>query len=104
MCRTHFTRLLLIRHNTRRAQALQSLTIRHVKYGVKGEYVKPFGQAILAGIEELAGDKWTPCIAAAWSNLWRRVSACVTRSLNVGTNLITVALVNGEFVFGRFLA
>jgi hemoglobin-like flavoprotein len=76
-------------------QALQSLTIRHVKYGVKGEYVKPFGKAVLAGVEELCGDKWTPEMAVAWSNLWMRVSSCVSRSLNVGTNLITVSLVNG---------
>jgi len=77
-------------------EALQSLTIRHVKYGVKGEYVKPFGKAILSGLEELAGPRWTPPVVTAWKNLWSRVSTCVGRSLNVGTNLITVALVNGD--------
>jgi hemoglobin-like flavoprotein len=76
--------------------ALKDLTIRHVKYGVKGEYVKPFGKAILAGIEDLAGDHWNEDMNKAWTNLWRRISTCVGRSLNVGVNLITVAIVNGD--------
>jgi hemoglobin-like flavoprotein len=76
--------------------ALKDLTIRHVKYGVKGEYVKPFGKAILAGIEDLAGDHWNEDMCKAWANLWRRISTCVGRSLNVGVNLITVAIVNGD--------
>lgn len=76
--------------------ALKDLTIRHVKYGVKGEYVKPFGKAILAGIEDLLGDHWNDDMCKAWTNLWRRISSCVGRSLNVGVNLITVAIVNGD--------
>lgn len=33
----------------------------------------------------------------AWGTLWTRVSSCVTRSLNVGSNLIIVSLVQENF-------
>jgi len=75
---------------------LRSFTIRHIKYGVKSEYVKPFGKAVMQGIEELSGDKWTLETGNAWLSVWNRLSSCVARSLNVGTNLITVSLVNGD--------
>ena len=78
-------------------EELRLLTIRHIKYGVKAEYIKPFGKAVMAGLEGLFGEEaWTPVNQAAWAKLWQRVSTCVTRSLNVGTNLITVSLVNGD--------
>jgi hemoglobin-like flavoprotein len=77
-------------------EELRALTIRHVKYGVKAEYIKPFGKALLSGVEELMGDKYDPVRQAAWLTLWQRVSTCVSRSLNAGTNLITVSLVNGD--------
>jgi hemoglobin-like flavoprotein len=77
-------------------EELRALTIRHVKYGVKAEYIKPFGKALLTGVADLLGDKYDPVRQAAWSALWQRVSTCVARSLNVGTNLITVSLVNGD--------
>ena len=78
-------------------EELRLLTIRHIKYGVKAEYIKPFGKAVMAGLEGLFGEEaWTPINQAAWAKLWQRVSTCVTRSLNVGTNLITVSLVNGD--------
>jgi len=52
---------------------------------------------VAQGIEELAGEKvWNAKTAAAWWSVWNRLSASVARSLNVGTNLITVSLVNGD--------
>mmetsp|Transcript_29780 Transcript_29780/g.71770 ORF Transcript_29780/g.71770 Transcript_29780/m.71770 type:complete len:1445 (+) Transcript_29780:115-4449(+) len=77
-------------------EELRHLTIRHIKYGVKAEYIKPFGKAVLTGLEDLFGEAWNPVTEVAWKFLWQRVSTCVTRSLNVGTNLITVSLVNGD--------
>jgi hypothetical protein len=77
-------------------EELRHLTIRHIKYGVKAEYIKPFGKAVLTGLEDLFGEAWNPVTETAWRILWQRVSTCVTRSLNVGTNLITVSLVNGD--------
>ncbi len=75
---------------------LRNFTILHIKYGVKSEYVKPFGKALMHGLEELAGDHWTPEVKAAWETVWQCLSSCVARSLNTGTNLITVSLVNGD--------
>ncbi len=62
----------------------------------QAEYIKPFGKAVMSGLEDLLGEKWDQVAQTAWRTLWQRVSTCVTRSLNVGTNLITVSLVNGD--------
>ena len=58
--------------------------------------MKPFGKALLQGLEELAGEAWNEEAKAAWYSVWIRLSGCVARSLNNGTNLITVSLVNGD--------
>jgi hemoglobin-like flavoprotein len=78
-------------------EELKHLTIRHIKYGVKAEYVTPFGNTLLAGLGMLLTDEWTDVkVQAAWKALWQRVSTCVSRAFNVGSNLIMVALVNGD--------
>ena len=75
---------------------LKPLIIRHIKYGVKADFVRPFGKAILKAIELSQGDMWTDRKASAWKNMWVRVSSMVQRSLNVGTNVVVVALVQGD--------
>ena len=34
------------------------LTIRHIRYGVRPEYLPPFGIALFSTLEELLGDQW----------------------------------------------
>ena len=76
---------------------LKQLTIRHIKYGVKADYAKAFGTAVLRGIETAIGKEEFPQdLREAWELLWDRVSNCLTRCLNAGTNLVIVALVNGD--------
>ena len=77
-------------------EELKPLIIRHIKYGVKADYVKPFGKAILKAIQMSLGDTWTQEKAQVWRTMWVRVSSMVQRSLNVGTNLVVVALVQGD--------
>lgn len=107
---------------------LKSLTIRHIKYGVKADYARAFGLTILNGIHIVLQDRYdsdrnsmqnsiayallvsrlstpstkpdllfllrfTDGCKKAWGRLWIRVSSCVTRSLNVGSNLVIVSLV-----------
>ena len=75
---------------------IKGLTVRHIKYGVKAEYVKPFGKAILTAIKELLGDEFKYEEKMAWEHLWLKVSCSVASSLSVGTSLVNVALVQGD--------
>jgi len=75
---------------------LKPLIIRHIKYGVKADYVKPFGQAILKAVKCSMAENYSDQQALAWATLWVRVSSTVQRSLNVGTNLVVVSLVQGD--------
>ena len=67
---------------------------RCCRYGVKADYAKAFGTAILRGVKKaimikqepaegqiaLPGpEAWTPECEAAWVMLWDRVSNCLTR-------------------------
>jgi hemoglobin-like flavoprotein len=38
---------------------LFQLTVRHIRYGVRPEYLGPFGAALFATLEELLGQDWT---------------------------------------------
>mmetsp|Transcript_2696 Transcript_2696/g.4349 ORF Transcript_2696/g.4349 Transcript_2696/m.4349 type:complete len:825 (+) Transcript_2696:1622-4096(+) len=78
---------------------LRPLTIRHIKYGVKSEYAKGFGAAILRAVEKVLGpEHWDQATRSAWNFLWMRVCGVIQRSLNAGTNLVVVALVNHDVV------
>jgi hypothetical protein len=37
---------------------LRPLTIRHIKYGCKADYARPFGMAILNGVQISLGDRY----------------------------------------------
>mmetsp|Transcript_52382 Transcript_52382/g.122906 ORF Transcript_52382/g.122906 Transcript_52382/m.122906 type:complete len:731 (-) Transcript_52382:98-2290(-) len=74
----------------------KELVIRHIKYGVKAEHTKPFGNAILMGIQAVLDKDWDEKTALIWHSMWQRVSSCVSRSLNVCSNLLIVALVQGD--------
>eukprot|EP00282_Hemiselmis_andersenii_P023993 CAMPEP_0172001742 /NCGR_PEP_ID=MMETSP1041-20130122/3034_1 /TAXON_ID=464988 /ORGANISM="Hemiselmis andersenii, Strain CCMP439" /LENGTH=1380 /DNA_ID=CAMNT_0012655407 /DNA_START=13 /DNA_END=4155 /DNA_ORIENTATION=+ len=75
---------------------LKPLTIRHIKYGVKADYARAFGMTVLNGISQVLGDKFDERSKKAWGRLWTRVSSCVTRALNVGSNLVIVSLVQDD--------
>mmetsp|Transcript_32343 Transcript_32343/g.82414 ORF Transcript_32343/g.82414 Transcript_32343/m.82414 type:complete len:1373 (-) Transcript_32343:196-4314(-) len=75
---------------------LKPLTIRHIKYGVKADYARAFGMTVLNGISTVLGDKFDERSKKAWGRLWTRVSSCVTRALNVGSNLVIVSLVQDD--------
>lgn len=72
------------------------LAIRHISYGVRADMTKPFGAALVTAIQKAVGDKLDPSLEHAWSDLWTRASTCVTRSLAIASNLVVVALVQGD--------
>lgn len=75
---------------------LFALTIRHVRYGVRPEYLQPFGNALFSTLEDLLGDDWTERTQKAWRMVWKRASNSIARGLNVGGNALTYALVDGD--------
>jgi len=77
-------------------ELLFELTVRHIRYGVRPEYLQPFGTALFAMLEELLGDEWTERAQQAWKLVWKRASDSIARGLNVGGNAITYALVSGK--------
>jgi len=77
-------------------QDLRPLTIRHIKYGVKGEFSKAFGGAILNSVEKTLAPDFSAKTKHSWVMLWNRASAVVTRALNCSTNLVIVSLANQD--------
>jgi hemoglobin-like flavoprotein len=75
---------------------LLALTIRHVRYGVRPEYLQPFGNALFSTLEDLLGDQWTERTQKAWRMVWKRATNSIARGLNVGGNALTYALVDGD--------
>jgi hemoglobin-like flavoprotein len=59
---------------------VEDLGRRHNGYGVKAEHYKPVGVALLWTLERGLGDAWTPAAAAAWAELYGRLSAIMLRA------------------------
>ncbi|EKX46653.1 hypothetical protein GUITHDRAFT_152283 [Guillardia theta CCMP2712] len=48
---------------------LFELTVRHIRYGVRAEYLSPFGQAVIAMLEEILAESWTEKSEKAWKEV-----------------------------------
>jgi len=75
---------------------VKPLVIRHIKYGVKAEYIQRLSCVTTCVLRSALGDNLTPEAEAAWSYAWGSVSRCLAESLANGTNLVTIALVGGD--------
>jgi methyl-accepting chemotaxis protein len=49
------------------APKLRELGARHVGYGARPEYYPVVAEVMLASMAEIAGEAWTPDVAAAWA-------------------------------------
>jgi hypothetical protein len=74
----------------------KQLAIRHISYGVRADMTKPFGAALVTAIQKACGGRLDPSLEMAWADLWTRASTCVTRCLSIASNLVVVALVQGD--------
>lgn len=77
-------------------EQLRTLTLRHIKYGVKTEHIYPFGRAIISGIEKLLGRDWNKDFDKAWADVWDRAMKTTAHLFNVDSNVVIVAVVKGE--------
>lgn len=50
--------------------AVKQLGKRHVAYGVRPEHYHTFGKALFWTLEQQLGDRWTPTVAAAWTEAY----------------------------------
>ncbi|HRQ41899.1 MAG TPA: globin family protein [Chloroflexota bacterium] len=50
--------------------AVKQLGKRHVAYGVQAEHYHTFGEALFWTLETQLGDRWTPAVAAAWTEAY----------------------------------
>ena len=53
---------------------LHAMGKKHVDYGVKDEMYPWVGEALLATLEEHAGDAWSPEVATAWADAYGAIS------------------------------
>jgi hemoglobin-like flavoprotein len=53
------------------------LTARHVQYGARPEHYPVVGGVLIASMEELARDDWTPAYTAAWSSAFEIVAGAM---------------------------
>lgn len=56
------------------SQTLHGLGARHVDYGVRDEQYAWVGECLLATLEEVAGEAWTPRVAEAWGTAYGAVA------------------------------
>ncbi len=54
--------------------AAGNLAKKHVSYGVTAAHYEPVGAALLWTLEKGLGDKWTPEVAAAWTEAYVTLS------------------------------
>ena len=54
---------------------LEALGARHNAYGVSDEMYSWVGGALLATLAEVAGDDWTPAVAATWTAAYGAIAA-----------------------------
>jgi hemoglobin-like flavoprotein len=73
--------LVLLRKSLRDLEAiapkLRQLGARHVAYGARPEHYPVVAEVMLASMAEIAGEAWTPEIAAAWADALGLVAAAM---------------------------
>lgn len=60
-------------------ETLGALGAKHVNYGVTEEMYGWVGESLLATLAEVAGEDWTPELAAAWTEAYGAISGLMLR-------------------------
>jgi hemoglobin-like flavoprotein len=60
---------------------LEALGARHVGYGVSPVMFDWVGEALLAALEEAAGDNWSPEVANAWTHAFGIIAGAMQRGV-----------------------
>lgn len=65
------------------ADALTSLGERHANYNVKVEHYAMVADALLASLAKIMGDRWTPELKEAWTELYVTAAGIMQRACAV---------------------
>jgi len=58
---------------------LEESGLRHAGYGVRDEHYPLVGAAMLHMLATVLGDRWTPAVAAAWTDFYGYMTECMQR-------------------------
>ena len=64
-----------IKNLEKMAPAIESLTKRHISYGMRLEHLEPFKQALILALNEQLGDRFTDDVSRAWNSTFDEVTA-----------------------------
>ncbi len=73
------------------AETLEALGAKHADYGVTDEMYPCVGDALLAALEEAAGDAWTPRAHAAWMAAYDAMAELMTSGARKALSLSVLA-------------
>jgi len=62
------------------ADALTSLGKRHAAYNVKAEHYPMVADSLLVALADIMGDKWTPELREAWTDLYMTAAGIMQRA------------------------
>lgn len=71
---------------------LESLALRHVKYGVKPEHFDDVGQALIWTLEQGLGSNFTPATRRAWITLYGELVGIMVPKMKAAAPRATVAV------------
>jgi len=66
-------------------ETLEALGAKHVDYGVTDEMYPWVGDALLATLEEIAKDAWTPRVRAAWTDAYGAMAGLMMQGARKAT-------------------
>lgn len=81
----------MLRQPQRLKEAVEQLGTRHAAYGVKEEYFKPVGEALLLTLEQGLGNDFTPQVKLAWATLYKELTGIMGESLRIAIERKRVA-------------
>jgi hemoglobin-like flavoprotein len=57
------------------ADTLGALGAKHVSYGVSDDLYPAVGECLIAALQDLCGDRWTPAHEASWAEAYGAISS-----------------------------
>lgn len=67
-------------------EEFQALAKRHVGYGVLVEHYEPVGNALLWAMAHELGERWTPDVERAWTELYTFIAGIMKRAAAPGNS------------------
>jgi hemoglobin-like flavoprotein len=63
-------------------EELRALAKRHISYGVKTTYFRPFGEAFIESIADILGNDWNDDVKESWEEIYTLVSSAMSEAMS----------------------